>query len=52
MFAIMPTNRKLTVPIENAGAHTRRMLETWGRLHAIRSLLGLLATLCFVIGTR
>jgi Anthrone oxygenase len=49
VFGILPTNSKLmAVPIESAGAGTRRMIEYWGRLHAIRSGLGLGATLAFL----
>jgi hypothetical protein len=49
VFGILPTNRKLTAtPIESAGAGTRRMIESWGRLHAVRSGLGLAATLMFL----
>jgi hypothetical protein len=49
MLAILPTNKKLMVtPVESAGAGTRRMIESWGRLHAIRSGLGLTATLAFL----
>jgi hypothetical protein len=48
VFGILPTNRKLTAtPIESAGPGTRRMIESWGRLHAVRSGLGLAATLMF-----
>jgi hypothetical protein len=49
LFGMLPTNRKLAAaPIESAGAGTRRMIESWGRLHAIRSGLGLGATLAFL----
>ena len=46
---IMPTNRALmaTAP-EAAGRETERLIRHWGRLHAVRSLLGLIATLFFV----
>src|SRR5215831_2716859 len=36
VFGILPTNRKIAeAPIESAGIGTRRMIERWGRLHAI-----------------
>src|SRR3712207_868905 len=43
MLAIMPTNKKLlAMPVDQAGADSRAMLERWGRLHNVRSLLGAL----------
>jgi hypothetical protein len=48
-LAIMPTNRRLkATPVEAAGPETRRLLETWGRLHAVRGVLGAASTLAFV----
>jgi len=46
---IMPINRALqaTEP-ENANDETRRLIRSWGRLHAVRSLLGIVATVFFV----
>jgi hypothetical protein len=46
---MIPTNRKLKA-IENgdAGRASRRLLETWGRLHAIRTCLGLAATIAYI----
>jgi hypothetical protein len=32
-----------------AGAATRSLLERWGRLHAVRSVLGAIATLLFLM---
>jgi hypothetical protein len=49
VFAIMPTNNQLKVtPIEQAGAETRTLVQKWGQLHAIRTALGVAATLAFV----
>ena len=50
LLGIMPTNRQLlaTVP-ESADAATRALLERWGRLHAVRSGLGAIATVLFLI---
>jgi Domain of unknown function (DUF1772) len=47
---IMPTNRQLlaTAP-ESADAVTRSLLQRWGRLHAVRSGLGAIATMLFLI---
>ena len=49
LFIIMPTNRQLkgTQP-DQANADTRGLLLQWGRLHAVRSALGLAATAAYV----
>jgi hypothetical protein len=49
LFIIMPTNRQLmtTSPAE-ADAEVRGLIEQWGRLHAVRSLLGLAATVAYL----
>ena len=45
LFIIMPTNRQLkATPPDQANAETRGLLLQWGRLHAVRSALGLGAT--------
>ena len=50
LLVIMPTNLRLmaTAP-ESADAVTRSLLERWGRLHAVRSVLGAIATLLFLM---
>ena len=50
LLVIMPTNLRLmaTAP-EFADAATRSLLERWGRLHAVRSVLGAIATLLFLM---
>jgi anthrone oxygenase-like protein len=50
MIAIMPTNKILmaTAP-EKAGPESRALIERWARLHAVRTLLGLGATIAFLI---
>ena len=50
LLGIMPTNRQLlaTAP-ESADAETHALLERWGRLHAVRSGLGAIATVLFLI---
>ena len=49
LICIMPTNNvlKATAP-ENAGPESRRLIETWARLHAGRTALGAAATLIFL----
>ena len=50
IIAIMPTNKRLqAVHPEQAGSDTRAQLVAWGRLHDIRSLLGLASTVLFAI---
>jgi hypothetical protein len=46
LLAIMPTNAALLEPGRDlASPETRALLETWGRLHAVRTGLSLLATI-------
>jgi hypothetical protein len=46
LIAIKPTNDKLLAPGRDlVPADTRALLERWGRLHAARSLLSIVATL-------
>ena len=48
LLVILPVNKRLeaTRP-ESADAATRALVETWGKLHAGRSALGLAATLVY-----
>jgi hypothetical protein len=49
-IAIMPTNHQLVTPGRDlASAETRGLLEKWGRLHAVRSLLSLVVTLLYLV---
>lgn len=46
LIVVKPSNDKLLDPGRDlASADTRALLERWGRLHAVRSLLSVLATL-------
>jgi len=49
LVAIMPTNKQLgdTAP-EAAGPETRALMQSWGRLHGVRTLLGALSTAIFL----
>jgi hypothetical protein len=50
MFGIMPTNRTLmATKVPDAGAHTRALLVTWNNLHAVRTGLGGLAVVAFLL---
>src|SRR5262249_22947851 len=49
LLGILPTNRALKAIAENeAGPRSRALLEKWGRLHAVRTVLGIAATLVFL----
>jgi hypothetical protein len=49
LIAIMPTNKVLMATArENAGPDSRALIVHWARLHAVRTLLGLGATLAFL----
>ncbi|MGL4542659.1 MAG: DUF1772 domain-containing protein [Polymorphobacter sp.] len=49
LVAIMPTNHRLEAMLAaNDTAQARPLLESWGRLHGIRSVLGGVATLLFL----
>jgi Domain of unknown function (DUF1772) len=46
VLAIMPTNHKLLATERDAvTGETRALLERWGRLHALRTVLSLVATI-------
>ena len=48
LIAIMPVNKPLmTMHEKEAGSRSRALLVQWGKLHAIRSILGTAATLVF-----
>jgi Domain of unknown function (DUF1772) len=49
LIGIMPTNHKLKAIAEgDAGPASRAMLETWARLHAVRTVLGCAATAAYL----
>ena len=48
-IAIMPTNRQLLAPDRDlASSETRALLEKWGKLHAVRSVLSLIASIVYI----
>lgn len=50
LIVIKPTNALLLMPARDlTSAETRRLLEKWGRLHAVRSVLSLAASLVFLV---
>ncbi len=49
-IAIMPTNHQLLEPGRDlASDETRKLLEKWGRLHAVRSMLSLVASIIYLV---
>jgi anthrone oxygenase-like protein len=47
-IAIMPINHQLLEPGRDlASDETRKLLEKWGRLHAVRSMLSLVASVIY-----
>jgi hypothetical protein len=49
LVVIFPTNKKLLEPSRDlASSETRVLLERWGRLHAIRSVLSVAASIVYI----
>ncbi len=49
LVVILPTNKRLLEPGRDlASSETKALLETWGRLHAIRSVLSLFASVLYI----
>src|SRR6266480_110580 len=49
LLVILPVNKRLEMtPADKASAETRALIETWGRLHAGRTALGIAATLVYL----
>ncbi|HEY6368831.1 MAG TPA: DUF1772 domain-containing protein [Candidatus Binatia bacterium] len=49
-IAVMPTNNQLLAPGRDlSSAETRSLLEKWGRLHAVRSVLSVLASIVYLV---
>jgi uncharacterized membrane protein len=52
IIGIMPTNKKLmATELENAGPESRKLLEKWAGLHAVRTALGFAATVIFLLAS-
>jgi hypothetical protein len=50
LFVILPTNKILTATEPpDAGPETRALLIKWNGLHAVRTALGALATVAFIV---
>ena len=49
LIAIMPTNHRLmAIEAQSADPGSRALIEKWGRLHAVRSILGISASVLFL----
>ena len=49
LIVIRPTNKKLLDPtLDRTSQMTRRLLQDWGVLHAVRSILALGASVAFL----
>jgi hypothetical protein len=52
LLVIRPTNNALlATSLDDAGPRSRAMIETWGRLHLVRTALGVLSTLLFLFAS-
>jgi len=47
LLGIMPTNNRLNA-IAAGGPQSRSLIETWGRLHAVRTGLGIAAAIAYL----
>jgi uncharacterized membrane protein len=53
LLGIMPTNNTLmALDPADTGPDSRRLIEKWARLHAVRTALGFAATLIFLLALR
>ncbi len=49
LIVLMPVNKRLLAPtLDKRSAEAARLLSRWGRLHAVRSVLSVLALLLFL----
>ena len=49
LIIIMPTNNKLISPsLNQSESETKKLLDRWGRLHAVRSVLSIFASCIFL----
>ena len=49
ILIIMPVNNALkAISLDDAGVESRTLLQRWGRLHARRTMLGVISTLLFL----
>ena len=49
LIVIMPTNRRLLDPgLDSGSSEARELLSRWGRLHAVRTVVGVVVFVAFV----
>jgi Domain of unknown function (DUF1772) len=49
LLGVLPTNNRLkAIASDAAGPASRALIETWGRLHAVRTALGIAAALAYL----
>jgi predicted acyltransferase len=52
LLVILPVNKRIAAtPPDQANADTRALIVSWGALHAARSLLGIVATIAYAVGS-
>ena len=52
LLVIMPTNKRLlAIALDDAGPQSRALIETWARLHFVRTCLGAAATVVFLLAS-
>jgi hypothetical protein len=52
LFVIAPTNKILDATADqDAGPHTRALIVKWGKLHAVRTLLGIAGVCAFLFAS-
>jgi len=50
LIVLMPTNKRLLSPeLDKGSREAQQMLERWNRLHMVRSLLGIVALVIFLV---
>jgi hypothetical protein len=50
LFVMLPTNKKIAAwPVEGASTESRALIVKWGAMHAVRTVLGLVATLGYLL---
>ena len=50
LVVIMPTNRRLLDPgLDSGSGEARELLSRWGRLHAVRTVVGVAVFVAFVV---
>jgi hypothetical protein len=53
LLGIMPTNHRLkAIPEVDAGPASRALLESWAKLHTVRTILGIAATSAYLWALR